>query len=108
MAFIMTFSEKFDELEKLRQLFIQVDTSHDGKISIQELKECLNKIMGGVKASQNYFEDILKGIDKDASSFVDYSEFLTASVNKITLLSDENLKTAFRMFDKDGSGCITV
>ena len=107
MAFIMTFSEKMTELDRLRQIFIDMDTSKDGRISMQELKECLNQVVGGVKANQSYFEEVLRGIDKDASNFVDYSEFLTASVSKVSLLTDQNLQTAFRMFDREGTGCIT-
>jgi calcium-dependent protein kinase len=59
MAFILTFNEKYSELDRLRELFIQLDTSNDGKLSLNEIKEGLCKVMGNVKANQQYFEDIL-------------------------------------------------
>ncbi len=34
-------------------------------------------------------------------------EFLVASTNKKRLLSKENLKKAFQLFDKDGSGYVS-
>ena len=46
-------------------------------------------------------------VDIDQSGFIDYTEFLVASANQKSLLSDNRLKAAFQMFDKDGSGMIT-
>jgi calcium-dependent protein kinase len=47
-------------------------------------------------------------MDKDCNNYVDYSEFLTASVSKTKLLGNGNLDTAFSLFDKDNSGEITI
>lgn len=47
-------------------------------------------------------------LDKDNNGVIDYTEFLTAAVNKYHLLSKDNLKTAFNMIDTDGSGYITI
>eukprot|EP00362_Geleiidae_sp_MMETSP1317_P002179 CAMPEP_0201284714 /NCGR_PEP_ID=MMETSP1317-20130820/82212_1 /ASSEMBLY_ACC=CAM_ASM_000770 /TAXON_ID=187299 /ORGANISM="Undescribed Undescribed, Strain Undescribed" /LENGTH=69 /DNA_ID=CAMNT_0047605935 /DNA_START=1075 /DNA_END=1284 /DNA_ORIENTATION=- len=46
--------------------------------------------------------------DTDNSGFVDYTEFVAATMDRHKLLSSKNLETAFNMFDKDGSGTITV
>jgi calcium-dependent protein kinase len=47
-------------------------------------------------------------IDSDKSGYIDYSEFVAASMDGRTLLSKNNLESAFGAFDKDGSGTITV
>lgn len=47
-------------------------------------------------------------VDTDGSGAIDYSEFITASVNKSNTLSKDNLKSAFKMFDKDGNGSISA
>ena len=46
--------------------------------------------------------------DIDGSGEIDYSEWLVATANKKSLISDEKLKTAFAYFDKDGSGSISI
>lgn len=47
-------------------------------------------------------------VDSDGNGFIDYTEFLKASVNSTTLLSRENLAIAFSIFDKDNSGKISA
>jgi len=50
---------------------------------------------------------MFNSVDIDKSGFIDYSEFVIASMNEKTLLSNEKLQAAFKMFDKDGSGKIS-
>lgn len=47
-------------------------------------------------------------VDINKDGFVDYSEFIIASMSKKKLLSKQNLNEAFAAFDTDGSGTITV
>ena len=47
-------------------------------------------------------------MDVDHSGEIDFSEFVTATVNRGELLKDEKLKAAFDMFDKDGGGTIST
>ena len=47
-------------------------------------------------------------VDIDKSGFIDYSEFVVAAMNEKNLLTDEKLQSAFKMFDKDGSGFISA
>lgn len=47
-------------------------------------------------------------VDVDHSGEIDFSEFVTASVNKDNLLQESKLKSAFEYYDKDGSGAISV
>jgi calcium-dependent protein kinase len=50
----------------------------------------------------------MKAVDTDGSGFIDYSEFIAATMNKKTLLSSENMESAFKAFDKDKSGSISI
>lgn len=61
-------------------------------------------MLGSVKANLQEFENIMYDLDKDGDGVLDYSEFLAASVNKHSLISKENLKTAFNMLDSDKNG----
>ncbi len=51
---------------------------------------------------------MIKRIDIDGDGEVNYSEFLMASLNQNALLSSERLELAFRMFDTDGNGEISI
>lgn len=44
----------------------------------------------------------------DGSGEVDFSEFVTATVNRNDLLKEEKLRAAFRIYDKDDSGSISL
>ena len=46
-------------------------------------------------------------VDTDQSGYIDYTEFVVASANEKTLMTNDRLSMAFKMFDKDGSGMIT-
>lgn len=50
---------------------------------------------------------MFKSVDTDNSGYIDYSEFVIASMNEKNLLTNEKLQAAFKMFDKDGSGTIS-
>lgn len=50
--------------------------------------------------------EILNGADADGSGDINYSEFLAATMDEQIYLREDYLKTAFQMFDKDGSGKI--
>ena len=53
-------------------------------------------------------EHIMATVDTDGSGYIDYTEFLAATVNKKKLLSSKNLEVAFNAFDRDGSGSISI
>ena len=53
-------------------------------------------------------KEMLKECDTDKSGFIDYTEFLTATVNKAQAYSKERLKEVFNIFDKNGDGKISL
>ena len=87
MAFIVSFYESCSEFDELRKIFLQLDKTHDGKLTMEEVKEGLENAMGKVKKKKTMYEAILLDLDKDGNGYIDYSEFLTAAVNKQRLLS---------------------
>jgi len=46
-------------------------------------------------------------VDTDQSGYIEYSEFVMATINEKKLSTAERLQTAFKLFDKDNSGTIT-
>jgi calcium-dependent protein kinase len=53
-------------------------------------------------------EKMFDAVDIDRSGYIDYSEFVIATMNEKQLLTNEKLQSAFKMFDKDGSGLISA
>jgi calcium-dependent protein kinase len=47
-------------------------------------------------------------VDTDGSGFIDYTEFVSASLDEAKVMSKKNLQITFKMFDKDGSGSISA
>ena len=94
-----------NEKENLAKIFKEIDKNGDGKLSKEEILDEYDKFYGKTINK----EDVLKifdSVDIDKSGFIEYSEFLEASINEKQLLTDEKLLSAFKKFDKDGSGTI--
>lgn len=89
------------DIKHLQDIFKSVDANGDGSISLIELKSCLKGSASGQK-----IYDMLKAADTDGSGEIDYTEFLAATIDPEIFMRDDYLKTAFNMFDKDGSGKI--
>lgn len=106
-AFIASQLLTKNEKENLAKIFKAIDKNGDGKLSKEEILEGYDKFFG--KAMDK--EDVLRmfdAVDIDKSGFIDYSEFVVAAMNEKQLLTDEKLLSAFKMFDKDGSGFISA
>jgi calcium-dependent protein kinase len=94
------------EINDIKDIFLSIDTDLDGKISKSELRECLIKI--GMKVSEDELSQIMKRVDFDNDGFIDYQEFLQASTSQKDLFTDENLKSAFNLFDTHSDGTVSV
>jgi len=93
-----------DYCKELRTIFKKLDTSGDGRLSFEELKVGLNKYFIGFNLNDEEFLELAKSIDKDGSEFIEYEEFLSAFLNKESLLTEKNLNNVFLHFDEDRSG----
>lgn len=88
-------------------MFIALDENQDGYLQYDELLKGLTEIYGEESAKEEV-DRIFALVDVDHSGEIDFSEFVTASVNKDNLLQEGKLKSAFEYYDKDGSGSISV
>ena len=55
----------------------------------------------------NKVEAVLKEVDINENGYIDYSEFITASMNINELLSKKYIEKAFKTFDFNGDGYIS-
>lgn len=96
-----------EETSELSQHFRQIDEDGDGKISKLELLKEYEKRFSKARAAEEV-NKIMAQVDTDSSGFIDYTEFIIATMTKEKLLSKKNLERSFKAFDKDNSGKITL
>jgi len=107
IAYIVHFIGANDEVKKLKKIFKALDSSGDGRLTYNELRNGFEKIIG-TTITDVEMEKIALDIDQDRNGFIEYEEFLRVALNKNTLLSKENLKLAFDNFDVNGDGSLSA
>jgi len=83
------------EVETLSQVFNSLDKDGDGKLSFEELKEGMTSCK-----TDEEIKEIMESVDTDKSGFIDYTEFLAASIEPSIYLQESKLLQAFNLFDK--------
>ena len=95
-----------EEKANLLSTFKALDTNNDGVISREELQEGFKKTNNALTEAD--MNELMKQIDKNKSNEIDYSEFVAAAIDRKKLLSEDKVKTCFKMFDKDQNGTISL
>ena len=96
-----------EEIQKLKEEFDKIDVNKDGEISKDELIQCLEVLYPREEAKYRA-DEIFNEIDFNNDGTINFSEFLTVNIKKEKLLNEETLDNAFKMFDIDGNGYITI
>ena len=84
-----------EEIEELKNLFLALDTSKDGTLSIDEIKTGFESLRRKFKGSRLDYRELMLSMDKDGNGVIDYQEFITAAIDKAALLNRKNLVSAF-------------
>jgi calcium-dependent protein kinase len=84
-----------------------MDLNGDGKLQKNEIKQGYSQYFGR-ELTDEEIDDMFNKVDADGSGEIEYSEFVVATLNEKNLLSNNKLQTAFKMFDKDGGGTISI
>lgn len=92
------------ETQHLREAFISLDKNGDGKLSTEELKTGFTS----AGFDLNDINSIISYCDGDGNGQIDYTEFLTATMNWKKVLTKEKLEIVFNAFDTDKSGYISL
>ena len=92
-----------DNFQKLREVFQSIDKNGDGFLSPSEIKQAVEKYDFQIDS-----KELISQIDSDKNGLINYSEFLTATVDKSSAYSKLRLQQAFQKFDKNGDGKISL
>ena len=85
-------------------MFELLDVSKDGFLTIDEIKKGIEVHHCAMYFEANDWDEVLHSMDADGNGKIDFTEFIAAAYNKQKLLNEENLHTAFKIFDVDGDG----
>merc|ERR1712232_90196 len=94
-----------DQIKALRETFMSLDGNGDGKLTVNEMKEGIQK--AGLKEIPPDLQQIMEDVDADGSGVIDYTEFLAATLDKRLYLQEDVCWSAFRLFDRNGDGKIS-
>eukprot|EP00347_Sterkiella_histriomuscorum_P010571 403375769 len=75
LSFIVGLKASSEELEELKNLFLRLDTSRDGTLSIDEIQAGMQQMMGILGSQKvNEYQDLMRTLDKDGNGVIDYTE----------------------------------
>ena len=106
MAFIASHLTSKDEKKDLERIFKSMDKDGNGSLDREEILEGYEAHFG-VPITEEMVDAMFRAVDLDGNNFIDYTEFVMATMNEKDLITNEKLKAAFRLFDKDNSGTIS-
>ena len=94
-----------EEADALKRVFMAMDSDMDGKLSREDLEVNFRELL---PTGLDDLTRIMDTMDCDGNGYIEFHEFLTATLNWKRLLTTEVMESAFRAFDKDGNGMIGV
>lgn len=92
------------------RVFRYFDGNGDGKISAEELEQCVKSIVGdqtnggGLNLSLKEAEAVVAALDGDGDGLLGVEEFMRLTEGDG---GEEELREAFKLYEMEGSGCIT-
>ena len=107
LQFISTqFNLKSDE-DELRELFKELDKDNKGQITKKAFENHLISLYGEAEGKE-ICNKIFEHLDLDGSGEISYDEFLSAMIDSKKVITEDKLERAFKIFDKDNSGRLSV
>jgi calcium-dependent protein kinase len=107
IAFIVHNLISREMTKELRKCFIQFDANGDGRLDKDELINGL-KMAETKEDLEKEVDRVMKIIDVDGNGFIEYEEFLRAGLDKGKILTENNLETAFKLYDINNRGKINA
>merc|ERR1711874_106899 len=94
------------QIAEYKESFIFFDKDGDGLISKSELGTVMSNI--GMNPTEAELQDMVNEVDADHDGFVNFEEFLDMmSKSSESGNTQEDIRAAFKVFDKNGDGFIS-
>ncbi|KAK9360274.1 hypothetical protein V1504DRAFT_455471 [Lipomyces starkeyi] len=95
-----------EQINEFKEAFSLFDKNNDGQITTKELGTVMRSL--GQNPSEAELADMINEVDVDNDGTIDFPEFLTMMARKMKDTdSEEEIKEAFRVFDRDNNGYIS-
>ncbi|CAL8267155.1 unnamed protein product [Boreogadus saida] len=94
-----------EQIAEFKEAFSLFDKGGDGTITTKELGTVTHWDSLGQNLTEAELQDMINEVDTDGNGTIDFPEFLTMMARKMKDTdSEEEIREAFRVFDKSGSG----
>merc|ERR1719445_2371175 len=95
-----------EQIAEFKEAFSLFDKDGDGTITTKELGTVMRSL--GQNPTEAELQDMINEVDAGGNGTIDFPEFLTMMARKMKDTdSEEEIREAFRVFDKDGNGFIS-
>lgn len=90
-------------VQQLREIFRELDIDNSGTLTLPEMRQAFEAL----NLSADDVNLLFDAIDFNHDGEINYTEFLTVTVDKRKAITEHNLLFAFHHFDVDNTGVIT-
>mmetsp|Transcript_12836 Transcript_12836/g.39506 ORF Transcript_12836/g.39506 Transcript_12836/m.39506 type:complete len:152 (+) Transcript_12836:179-634(+) len=96
-----------EKIKEFREAFLLFDKDRDGTITVAELGKVMRSL--DQSPSEQALKQMISEVDADGNGSIDFAEFLTLMARKMKHSDGQDeIREAFKVFDKDGSGKISA
>ena len=97
-----------ERVAEFKEAFQMYDQNDDGAISIKELSEVM-KVLGQILTEPELLDLVTRVVKDEKAETIQFADFLEIMAERLRDVdSEEELLAAFTVFDKDGTGRISV
>ncbi|KAJ4753494.1 Calmodulin [Rhynchospora pubera] len=95
-----------EQISEFQQAFLLFDRNNDGCITLEELAAVIHQL--GLNPTEVELLEMIREVDINGNGTIEFNEFTILMARKLMETdTDEEMKEAFEVFDKDHNGLIS-